>query len=367
MFCSLALNAEYLENVQIPKDTKSDWMELKSGEWVRGVFKGFYSGKIEFDSDEFDLLKFDSDDVKQVVTQGESTINLNRDMPNISTVTNHFNGNIDTNHYEVRGKLLFKDEHYEIIQEDGTLRSIEVDQVSSIATGEATEMNYWSASVNIGVDMLSGNSEQVTLTTKAHAQRRTSLTRLRTDYLSTYTKVDTNNTTADNNRLTGSFDLYQTNHFYWRLASLEYIRDRFKNIKLKYTLGLGLGYDILYTDAIDWSVTIGPGYQGTDFYEVKAGEEEKVETNLVFFDTQYSHELSDSVDFILLYNMYLVNEKSGKYLHHVETTVETEFISDFIINISLFWDKVSKPAAFADGTYPEKDDFQAMLGVGYSY
>jgi len=360
----ISVDAEYLENVQIPQDTKSDWMELQSGEWIRGSFKGLYSGKIEFDSEKFDLVKFDTGDVKQLVTQGESTINLNRKIPSLKNVIEL---NLLNENSEVHGKLGFKNGEFTIALQDGTYKNIPSNSIASIATGEDKESNYWSASLYLGLDVLSGNTRQVTVTGKATTERRTSLTRFRADYLSTYTEVDSNRTTADNNRLTGSLDLYQTNHFYWRLASIEALRDPFKNIKSKYTVGVGFGYDILYTDSIDWSVTMGPGYQHTSFDTVESGAKSTADTALVFLDTRYKQELIDNVDFLINYNMYLVNKESGSYVHHMETSLETELINDFTINLSLFWDRVQNPISFDDGSAPGKDDFKSMLAIGYSY
>ncbi|MDF1882481.1 DUF481 domain-containing protein, partial [Sulfurimonas sp. SAG-AH-194-C21] len=335
------LNAEYLQNVEIAKDSKSDWMELKSGEWLRGEFKGFYSNKIEFDSDEFDLVKFDIDDVNKLVTVGNSNINLNRKMPNLMSLSSLSLS--QSSESEVSGLLGFSEGTFTIKLADGTSENIPKSNIASISSGELKESNYWSASVYFGIDVLTGNTQQVTITSKASAERRTSLTRLRADYLSTFTQVDLNITTADNNRLTGSFDMYQTKHFFWRLASVEAISDPLKNIDTKYTFAMGLGYDILYTDDIDWSVTVGPGYQQIRYSQVEVGEQQQVSTALFFLDTRYKQELSDDIDFLLNYNMYLVNEESGTYVHHAEFSLETELVSDFTIDMSLFWDKVESP------------------------
>ena len=359
--------AEYLENVQVPKEAKSDWMELQSGEWIRGSFKGVYSGKMEFDSKEFGLVKFDISDVKQLITQGKSTVSLNKKMPNLTQLKKLKSVSSLKQDNEVTGKLSFENGRFSITLDDGNTKSIPSNTISSIFAGEAKESNYWSANVFVGVDVLSGNTEQVTVTGKASAERRTSLTRFRTDYLSTYTKIDNDTTTADNNRLAGTLDLYQTNHFYWRLASLEAIRDPFKNIQSKYTVGVGLGYDILYTNTIDWSVTMGPGYQRTAFDTVVLGEEATAETPLVFLDTRYKQSITPDVDFLVNYNMYIVNKASGSYVHHMEVSLETELISDFSIDLSLFWDRVEAPTTFDDGTTPGKDDFKTMLAIGYSY
>ncbi len=361
---SSLLNAEFLENVNIPKATKVDWMELQSGEWIRGEFVGMFSAQIEFDSAEFDVVKFDIEDVKQLITVSSSTINLNRDMPSIGSFTNL--SILDAKDNELVGNLQFKNNEFSVKLQDGSIKKLPIKTIASISGGEPKESNYWSASIFLGVDVLSGNTDQVTITSKANAERRTSLTRFRSDYLSTYTAIGTD-TTADNNRLTGSFDLYQTSYFYWRLASLEYLRDHFKNIASKYTLGVGIGYDILYTDTLDWSVTMGPAYQATEYNDVEIGTDPTVSTGVMFLDTKFKQEVTSDIDFIVAYNMYILDEASGRYIHHAETSLETELVKDFSMDISLFWDRTEEPVAFADGTKPGKDDFQTMLAFGYSY
>ena len=36
-----------------PPDDKFDWLQLNSGEWLKGEFKVLYDYEVEFDSDEF--------------------------------------------------------------------------------------------------------------------------------------------------------------------------------------------------------------------------------------------------------------------------------------------------------------------------
>ena len=39
-----------------PMPDKFDWVQLKSGEWLKGEIKVMYEGSIEFESEELDLL-----------------------------------------------------------------------------------------------------------------------------------------------------------------------------------------------------------------------------------------------------------------------------------------------------------------------
>lgn len=370
------LQAEYLKNATPPaKDF--DWMELQSGEWLKGEFKGMYSGDVEFDSDEFDLVTFELSDIKQIITKGDSVISLNRPMPILTALSTRLHKDDKSNtsknsnvKNEVIGKILFREGTFKVVMQDKSTKVLNLTDIASIAGGEPKESNYWSASIFLGVDVLSGNTKQTTVTAKAHAQRRSALTRFLADYLNTYTKIDNDTKTADNNRFTSSFDMYQTAHFYWRLASLEYLRDPFRNITGKYTVAVGLGYDIIYTPKTNWSVTMGPGYQYTSYSDYNSSNPASIEsadTGLFFLNTKFDTEVTSDIDFIINYNAYFLNHNSGSYTHHAEIALETELINDFTIDLSLFWDRTKDPIAFADGSYPEQDDFKTMLAIGYSY
>lgn len=332
----------------IPEAKKFDWMQLKSGEWLKGELKGIYSGVVEFDSDELDLITIDFEDVNQILTAKNISINVEGQ---------------DT----LVGKLHYKDNSAYLTQDDGTLFSIKLDDIATISGSSDKESDYWSANIFIGLDFIAGNTKQTNLTVKAHAQRRSADTRLIADYIGINTIVDDNITTAENDRLATSFDIYQTAHFYWRAGFAEYLRDPFQNINLKYTLGVGVGYDIIYTPQTNWSISAGPGYQKTTFEEVTAGENRSADTAIVYLDTAFDTELTSHIDFIVKYRAFFLNEASGSYTHHAETSLQTELISDFDVDITFIWDRTEDPIAFGDGSFPKQDDYKLMFGVGYSY
>ena len=49
-----------------PLPDEFDWIQLTSGEWLKGEIKRLYERKLEFDSVKLDLQEFDWKDVKQV-------------------------------------------------------------------------------------------------------------------------------------------------------------------------------------------------------------------------------------------------------------------------------------------------------------
>ncbi len=358
------VHAEYLKNA-IPPAKAFDWMELKSGEWLKGEFKGIYSGDVEFDSDEFDLVIFELVDVKQIITKGYSTINLNAEVPRLTQLYN--SSDSDETESVIAGKMTYTGNEFKLILPDGSSRILQEKDIASIAGGEAKESNYWSASVFLGLDLITGNSEQITATGKADVQRRTASTRFIADYLGNYTQVDGNKTTADSNRINSSFDVYQTSYFYWRAGSLEYLRDPFKNIRGRYTAYVGIGYDVIYTPKTDWSITMGPGYQHTSFDTVDENASTSADTPLFVLDSKFNTELTSDIDFIVNYNMYYVNEESGTYVHHAQISLQTELVKDLDFDVSLYWDRTQDPIPFDASTVPEQNDFQTMIAIGYSY
>ena len=46
-----------------------DWLELTSGEWLKGDLRAMQNDRLEFDSDKLGLLKLDWEDVRQLVTE----------------------------------------------------------------------------------------------------------------------------------------------------------------------------------------------------------------------------------------------------------------------------------------------------------
>ena len=350
-------HAEFL-NQGVPPAKTFDWMELQSGEWLKGTFKEVQQGDVVFDSEEMGVLTFDISDVKQIVTQGKATVSIEGlDEP-------------------VEGKMVFENGTFNITKDDGSAINVENSQISSIAGGENKESSYWSANIMLGLDVMRGNTDQTTATVQAHAQRRSSDTRLIADYLSTYTKVDGNITAADSNRISSSFDIYQTAHFFWRAAYGEFLRDPFQNIEQRYTVAVGVGYDLLYTANANWSVTAGPGYQRENYSNAVLdraadGNISDFSSPVLYFNSTFDYDIAKDVDFFFTYNMYYQTEEAGTYIHHAIAGLNTELINNLIFNVSVIWDKTATPQSFIDTVgvvqTPEQDDFKTVVSLGYSY
>jgi putative salt-induced outer membrane protein YdiY len=330
----------------LPPTDQFDWVQMTSGEWLKGELKVMYSGVLEFDSDEFDLQSLDWDDVAQVL--GNGTERLSIETPEgLETVV---------------GKLTVTRDTVIVETEEGVLE-FERSQLVAIAPGVATEWDNWSFKITFGLGFLEGNTQQTDFTAKANIKRQTPENRFVIDYLGNYSTVS-DQETVNNHRLNTFFDVFASRKYFWRPIFAEYYRDPFQNLDYRTTLGVGAGYHIIDTSKTTWDVSGGPAIRWTRYKSVQPGDSDKVETPGLVVGTFYDTELTKTVDFIGRYNLTVVNEESGKYTHHAIATFEIEITDIFDFDVSFVWDRTESPQPRADGTVPKQDDFQLLLTFG---
>lgn len=346
--CLLAITPVKAKEVSSwrPPAIDYDWVQLTSGEWLKGEIKGMYNDVLEFDSDKLDLVFIKWVDVKFLQTYLVSSVYIEEH----GTVT----GIIEVNQDEVTVGTRSQSETFD--------RS----RVVSFITGANSERDLWNAKITLGVNIQSGNTIQEDYTTKAAVRRQSSATRFLIDYIGAVTNTR-NIQTSNNHRLSSSLDLYRTRRFYQRPVFAELFRDRFKNIRLQSLAGTGLGYKLIDTGRTEWNVSSGVAGVYTSYDTVQAGSRENESTPAFVFDTVFDIELTSTRDFIAKYNAFFMQTDSGGYTHHLELTYENEFFSDLDISISAIWDRISHPRADENGDKPLSNDFRFVFGLAYSY
>lgn len=326
-----------------PTPDEFDWIQLNSGEWLKGELKVLYENKLEFDSTKLGLLKLDWENVQQV--RGHRTFSV------------LLEGSIT-----VEGLLrVTEDKLYVTIGEDR--QAYDRSQLVAIAPGEPREINYWSAKISFGFNLTRGNTEQTQWSTTAKIMRRTSRTRFITDWLGNFSETD-GEQTVDNQRVSATFDVFRTRKYFLRPVFGEYFRDPFSNISSRVTVGAGMGYHIIDTSETEWDVSGGPAYQHTRFDSVETGQNESESTPSLVIGTSFNTELTRTVDFDFRYNFQIVNEASGTYSHHLVTGFSTELTGWLDFDVSFVWDRIQDPQASADGTVPKQNDYYFIFGLG---
>ena len=335
-----------------PRDSKFDWIQLTSGEWLKGELKVLYNYSLEFDSDELDLLKFDWEDIKQIRSAGPKSLRIE-------------NTNKDEEPIVVIGVLNLVDGKAVITVGD-TRQEIDRARIISIAEGSTKESDLWTGKVSLGVNARRGNSNLTDASLIANAKRRTPTSRFIADYVGNFSKAE-GVETSNNHRLGAHFDIYKTTRFFWRPIFAEYFRDTFKNIKNQVAAGTAFGYHIIRDPSTEWEVSAGIGVLYKEFVSVEVGEDSYITSPILAMGTRYDTDFTSWLEYLFDFSFQIVDEKSGTYMHHLITTLETDLTKDLDLDVSFVWDRVQDPQPAADGITPKQDDFQLIIGIGYEF
>ena len=328
-----------------PYPEKFDWIELTSGEWLKGEFVALYDDSLEFDSDELELLTLDWADVRQVRTARVMQVGLPYKRMAF-------------------GRLWIKGDRVLVIGKE--VRELKRSQVVSIASGAPSEFQKWYGKVSIGLTARAGNVDQIDFNNSSVFKRRTAIDRIEFDYLANLSTLSGNDTT-NNQQVNATWDRFLTKHFFVNPVIFGWYRDPFQNISSRTTLAIGAGYQLVDSNRTEWEVSGGPGYQESHFVSVQAGEDDTSGTPVVTFETNFDQDWTKAIEFGYQYRAQFTNTASGKYIHHMMMTFETEWTKVLDFDLSFIWDRTEVPQPDDQGVVPEKDDFRMVVGLGIEF
>jgi len=328
-----------------PMPDKYDWVQLTSGEWLKGEIKVMYQDSLEFDSDKLKLLKLDMADVKTIRSGQVVSVRIN-------------GGQVAT------GKMLLEDGQVKVLGQ--TPQSFPREAILSVAAGVPKEQNYWSASVSVGGNLSSGNNKRTDVSVIATAERRTVESRVGLAYLGNYS-VANGVQSANNHRASAVWDWFVSDKLFLRPVFGEYYSDPFQNIADQITVGTALGYELIRTPKTTWSVFAGPAYQYTRYDDVPAGDPTSRSTPALSAGTNFETEITSKVDFSYNYRFQLTSQAAGRYNHHMIGAFSFDLTDSLDLNLSLVWDRIADPATTADGSIPRPNDYQLIFGIGYQF
>lgn len=329
----------------VPPVDRFDWIQLRSGEWLKGRLKAMQNRELEFYSEELKDFTFDWKDVRQVRstrTQDVLFVDGNKLSGPVA---------ITTNQVTVFG---------------AEPQTFARDQLQSLTPGGARERNLWSGNASIGLTLRAGNTESVDYTAQAHLQRRTPSTRLSFDYIGNLSSVN-NVESANNTRVNTEFDLWLSRRFYLIAPSAEYYTDPFQNLKARLTGGVGVGYDLISRQNMEWNITTGPAYQYAWFDSAEPGEPTQKGNGALTFGSRFDWNITRRIEMIMEYRGQYTSKQVGETTHHAVGTLSLELTQRFDLNVSLTWDRISQPKVGADGIEPKPDDIRLVLGFGVDF
>ena len=329
----------------VPPEDHFDWIQLKSGEWLKGKIKAMQDRELEFDSEELKDLTFEWKDIRQVRSPRHLDVLL-------------------TDGETWSGPLIITPTEVTVSGE--VPRVAPRSQVQSVTPGGSRERNYWSGKLSAGLTLRAGNTEQVDYNAQVYLQRRTPATRLSLNYLGNFSTLDAVQS-ANNHRVNTEFDRWLSRKFYLILPFVEYYRDPFQNLDHRLTGGLGVGYDLLVQPKVEWTITAGPAYQYAWFESVQPEEAREKGAGALVFGTRFEWDITRKIDASFEYRGQYTRREIGDTTHHVVTTLSFEITKFLDLDVSLTWDRIANTKAGSDGVEPKSDDIRLVVGLGVDF
>jgi hypothetical protein len=324
----------------------SDWVQLKSGEWLRGELKYIQNKEVEFDSDEMDQQTLKLKDVRQIYTAHR--------------VFTQFE-----DQEAAYGRVVISND---LVMVNGAEpMALPRDLLIGITpSGGRTGIRNWSGNLSVGYSLQSGNHHQSTLSTSAELTRRTPNTALDFNYLGSYSKVD-GDENANNDRVNATYDIRLNKDWFVRPADFEYYHDPLAYINYRLTGGVGAGYYIFDRTGLEWTVAAGPSFQYTKFSNVETNQNESTSTLAGLVQSKFKADITSRLTFIELYQGIVSKPEAGQYTHHTVSTLEFEIKRHLNLDVSLVWDYLQNPQTKSDGTVPQKSDTYLTVGLGVRF
>lgn len=360
----MPLNAA-LWSPEPPPEDGFDWIQLESGEWLKGEIKNMYSDSLEFDSDILDDLVLDFADIRYIRSAGTQMVQYSETAaPEEKSGLFGLPGGSAEKRELVSGKILLDQGSMQVVSGEGdTLKQIQREEIISVSPGEPKELNYWDLDVALGTTFRAGNVNQSDFTLRANLKRRTAVTRFEANLLSTLSENE-GETIRDNTRIQTSFDWFRSRNFFWRLATAEYYRDPFQNIDNRITLGSGIGYRLVDRSTFEWSVFGGPAYQLTFLPPGPGSDSQEVSRFTVDVGTDFDWEINDRIDLTGLYQARFGSSTAGGQQLQAITTLTSELTSWIDLDVSVILDYLTDPVPNVDGSLPTNLDTQFVLSLG---
>lgn len=321
-----------------PAPDEADWIQLTSGEWLRGEIKVMENDQITFDSDKLKLRTFDLEDVSYIRTPRSFDI-------------------MRSDRSVVSGSLEVDDQTVKVA---GT--SFPREEMTAFSESGERELDHWSGELSAGIIMRSGNSKSSDINYKAGIMRRTARTRLEFDYTHNLSKTE-GVESANNTKGSLLFDKFISDRAFIRVPSVDFLKDTFQNIDGRWTVGASYGYDIYRSKRVNWDATIGPAWQFSQFESVLPGEDLSKDAAAFVITTHLEGDITSDIDYTFDYRGQLTKKDVGETTHATELTLGIDLTSRLDLDLTFNWDRVGQPKADETGEVPEPDDFRLSLNL----
>ena len=329
-----------------PPTDDADWIQLKSGEWLRGHLVGLHAQELKFGSDRVDEEELKFKDVRRLFLRS----------PQIVVLT-------DLSSLRGRGMLLGDTL---TLQTASGERAIERADILSIAPLVENEVDAWHLDASVGLSVSRGNVEQTVFNGSADLLREDEWMRLSAAYSASYGESK-GRKIAHNHLGSARLDVYLLPSFFLTplLASVEF--NDFKNLRTRAAFTSGAGVRFLDGGEMYWDVAVGGGYQLVRFTSV-TDDGDLTRSDLTFLvGTVFSFKVSDDVDVDTQYLVYFVATRPGLTHQQATAKVEVELTDLLDLELRAVYDRTERPVADEDGNVPKRNDLSLVVSLRIEY
>jgi len=327
----------------VPSSETDDWIQLASGEWLRGELRILRDDNLEFRSQELDILDLDWDEVVVLRSPRILTYVFDERGSHSGTAT-------------MQGDTM-------VIQTERQERRLPRSDLISIIEGRPTEWNFWSAKLSVGFIGRAGNTDQRDLNSMVRIRRSAARSRVNLTYHGNLSKVN-KVLTVNNHRAIATWSILISRGFFITPIAGGLYADEFQNVDLRASIAAGAGLFLVRKSGLEWFVQLVAGYQPTTFVSVLPGEEDTEKSAAIIPTTSLEMDITGSLDFALIYNSSITVPDTKGNIHHLFALLSYELTSLLDFDTSITWDRVLNPKPRADGTVPKRDDLRLFFGLG---
>lgn len=323
-----------------------DWVQLTSGEWLKGELTSLYNEVLSFDSDNLEELEIDWEDVEILRSRKPMAVLLNDGREYIGDIV--FN----------QGALFVNGTRYDVMQHE--------QRILSIAHINKSLLSAWEGEIGASTNIRHGNSEQTNIMLRFNLERRSVRTRFLLDAMASEGEVDAE-LVEKNERVDASMDWFISSRWFIRPIQVAYYSDPFQNIETRVNYTAAVGYYLIDSNRTDWDIYLGPGYQLTKYDTVQAGEDRHKETPVTALGTLFSIDISDDIEFEARYRALIMDSEFGGSSHHLDLGLSIDLLASLDLDVNYIFDYTEDPIPNQEGLVPERRDSELVVGVSLEF
>jgi hypothetical protein len=213
----------------------------------------------------------------------------------------------------------------------------------------------------------SGNTDQTDFNSLALVRRETTRSRTDAEYTGNFGKIG-DTVSIDNQRGRLDWSILLRRGFFLTPFTGEVFGDRFQNIEVRYTAGLGAGVYLVRNSRTDLWFSLSSGYQSTRYTSVAVGEDLEQHNASVNPAITLETDLTKRLELDASYDAQIGVPDPKRTFHHATLLFSLDAFGDVVdFTFSVQWDRNEDPKENADGVKPKKDDLRTAFGLGVDF